>query len=84
MTTITATEARRTLFPLIEQVNNDRDPIEITSRRGSAVLVAKEDWDSIVETSYLMRSPANAALLMDAVKRLRTGDYAVHELDRSE
>lgn len=38
---ITASEARRNLFPLIEQVNVDRLPIEITSKRGDAVLMRR-------------------------------------------
>lgn len=40
---ITASEARKQLFPLIERVNNDRTPIEITSRRGDAVLLSLAD-----------------------------------------
>ena len=42
---ITASEARKNLFPLIEQVNDDRTPIEITSRRGNAVLMSRADYD---------------------------------------
>jgi antitoxin YefM len=38
---VTASEARKNLFPLIEQVNDDRTPIEITSRRGDAVLLSR-------------------------------------------
>jgi prevent-host-death family protein len=41
---VTASEARKRLFPLIEQVNEDREPVEITSRRGDAVLVAKSAY----------------------------------------
>ena len=40
---MTASEARKNLFPLIEQVNNDRQPIEITSKQGDAVLMSRED-----------------------------------------
>jgi len=47
--TITASEARKNLFPLIEQVNNDRQPIEITSRRGDAVLMSRADYDALTE-----------------------------------
>ena len=36
---MTASEARKNLFPLIEQVNNDRLPVEITSKHGDAVLM---------------------------------------------
>jgi antitoxin YefM len=81
---ITAGEARRTLYPLIKQVNEDHHPVEIVSRHGSAVLVSKDDWDSMEETAYLLRSPANAERLAAAVARARTGDYAEHELDRGE
>src|SRR5262249_47356123 len=53
LSAITATEARKRLFPLIEQVNNDHMPIEIVHKHGNAVLVSKEDWDAMVETAYL-------------------------------
>lgn len=80
---ITASEARSRLFPLIEQVNQDHNPVEIISKRGSAMLVSKEDWDALEETAYLLRSPANAARLAGAMERARRGKYAEHELDRS-
>ena len=38
---ISASEARKNLFPLIERVNDDRTPIEITSKHGSAVLMSR-------------------------------------------
>jgi antitoxin YefM len=41
---ITASEARKNLFPLIEQVNEDRTPVEITSKRGDAVLIGIDDY----------------------------------------
>lgn len=46
---VTASEARDNLFPLIERVNDDRQPIEITSRRGDVVLVSRADWDALNE-----------------------------------
>jgi prevent-host-death family protein len=42
--TITAREARRALRSLIEQVNDDRAPLEITSKRGNAVLMSADDY----------------------------------------
>ena len=56
---ITASEARAQLFPLIEQVNNDSTPIFITSKKGNAVLVSESEWESMIETMYLLRTPAN-------------------------
>jgi antitoxin YefM len=63
---ITASEARKNLFPLIEQVNDDRTPVEITSRRGDAVLLARADYEALEETAHLLRVPANAKRLQQA------------------
>lgn len=63
---ITASEARRNLFPLIERVNEDRTAVEIVSRRGNAVLIAADEYAALVETAYLLRSPANARRLLTA------------------
>jgi len=70
---ITATEARKRLFPLIKQVNDDRTPVEIISNHGRAYLVAADDYESMQETDYLLRSPANAARLMAAADEVRRG-----------
>jgi antitoxin YefM len=70
---ITATEARKRLFPLIKQVNDDRAPVEIVSNHGRAYLIAAEDYESMAETDYLLRSPANAARLMAAAEEVRSG-----------
>lgn len=78
---ITASEARKRLFPLIEQVNNDRVPVEITSKNGDAVLVAAADWAAWQETAYLFRSPANARRLLDAGEALDQGRGIRSELD---
>lgn len=80
---ITASEARRNLFPLLEQVNDDRTPIEITSRRGNAVLISADEFAAWTETAHLFSSPANARRLLDAVDAVRRGDVVAHELDRS-
>ncbi len=64
---ITASEARKNLFPLIEQVNDDRAPVEIMSRRGNAVLMSREDYDALEETAHLLRSPVNARHLLESL-----------------
>ena len=68
---ITASEARKRLFPLIKQVNDDRAPVEIVSNAGRAYLVAAEDYESMAETDYLLRSPANAERLLTAAAGVR-------------
>jgi antitoxin YefM len=77
---ITASEARRNLFPLIQQVNDDRQPIEITSKRGDAVLMSRADYDALNETAQLLRTPANAERLLEALSQARAGKRASHQL----
>lgn len=83
MTAITASEARKRLFPLLEQVNEDHAPVEIVHSRGNAVLVSKADWDAMEETAYLLRSPANAAWLAAGMEEFRDSEGVERELDRS-
>lgn len=77
---ITASEARRNLFPLIEKVNDDRAPIHITSRNGNAVLISEEDYMAWQETIYLLRSPVNARRLAESVAEAERGNVEPHEL----
>jgi antitoxin YefM len=77
---ITASEARQRLFPLIEQVNADQDAVEITSKGGTAFLVPADQWRSLQETAYLLSSPANARRLLAALDRVEVGDYEEHDL----
>ncbi len=84
MMSISASEARRTLFPLIERVNEDRDAVEIVSRKGNAVLMPADEYDAWKETAYLFRSPVNARRLLDAYERARAGKTEHHDLDRAD
>jgi len=81
---ISASEARRTLFPLIERVNDDRDAVEIVSRHGNAVLMPADEYAAWQETAYLFRSPTNARRLLAAYDRAHNGDTETHDLDREE
>jgi antitoxin YefM len=78
---ITASEARRELFPLIKKVNEDHDAVEIVSRHGNAVLVSAEDYAALREGAYLLRSPANARRLLKAYENaLNSTHLSEHEL----
>ncbi|SDJ63434.1 type II toxin-antitoxin system Phd/YefM family antitoxin [Nonomuraea jiangxiensis] len=81
---ITASEARRRLFPLIEEVNNDRTAVEIVSKSGNAYLVAAEEYEALQETAYLLRSPANARRLIESYQEAVAGRYERHELPDDE
>jgi antitoxin YefM len=68
---VTAAEARKKLFPLIKQVNDDRVPVEIISNHGRAYLIAGDDYEPMEETNYLLRSPSNASRLIAAAEEAR-------------
>jgi antitoxin YefM len=53
MPTLTATEARKRLYTLVDDVAESHDPIQIVGKRNSAVLVSEEDWRAIQETLHL-------------------------------
>jgi prevent-host-death family protein len=53
MTTLTATEARKNIYSLVDEVNESHETIQIQGKRGSAVLIAEDDWRALQETLYL-------------------------------
>jgi antitoxin YefM len=74
MKAITYTAAREKLADTIQRVCEDHDPVIITRRRDQAVvMMSLEDYESLEETRYLLRSPKNAERLRDAVKQLQAG-----------
>lgn len=77
---ITASDARKRLFPLIEEVNDDHTVVEIVSRRGSAFLLSEAEYRSLQETAHLLRSPVNARRLLEALSEARAGKGTEREL----
>ncbi|MGH3823346.1 MAG: type II toxin-antitoxin system Phd/YefM family antitoxin [Pseudonocardiaceae bacterium] len=79
---ITASEARKNLFPLLAQVNNDRAPVEIMSRHGDAVLISREEYLALEETAHLLRptpvgsSTASPKLTAVSERNTRSPDEA--------
>lgn len=81
MKTMSYTESRAKYAEVLDSVVQDREEIVIT-RAGheSVVIVSLDDFNSLRETAHLMRSPANARRLLDAIERLEDGDGVEHEL----
>ena len=57
MKTITATDARKNLYRLIDEIAVSSDPVQITGRRSRAVLISEADWRALQETLYLLSIP---------------------------
>ena len=81
MKTMSYTESRSRYAEVLDGVVNDREEVVIT-RAGhpSVVIMSLDDFESLKETAYLMRSPANARRLLDAMERLEGGAGEAHEL----
>ena len=77
---ITATEARARLFPLIEEINEDQQAVEIVSKKGTAYLVPADEYRSLIDTVYLLRSPRNAERLSASLAELEAGEAKAHDL----
>ncbi len=57
MKTLTATQARKDIYRLLDEASDTHQPIQITGKRSNAVLVSEEDWRAIQETLYLSSFP---------------------------
>lgn len=66
MTAVSATTARANLYRLIDQVNEESEPLTITGQRGNAVLVGEEDWQAIQETLFLAAVPGLTQSIREA------------------
>lgn len=81
MKAMSYTAAREKLAATMDQVCRDRDPVIITRKREqSVVMLSLEDYESLEETAYLLRVPANARRLQDAMDSLESGAGVVREL----
>ena len=65
MTTMTATDARKNLYSLLDDVAESHEPIQIAGKRHSAVLVSEDDWRAVQETLYLTAIPG----MRDSVRK---------------
>ena len=71
MTAITYTAVRENLAATMDRVCADHDPVIITRNRNQAVvMVSLEDYESLQETAYLLRSPVNAKRLIESIESL--------------
>ena len=81
MKTMSYTESRARYAEVLDQVEDHREEVIIT-RAGHepAVILSLSEYESLQETAYLMRSPANARRLMESISRLEAGLGSEHQL----
>jgi antitoxin YefM len=74
-------ESRARYAETLNAVVEDREEVVIT-RAGHepVVIVSLDDYESLKETAYLLRSPENARRLLTSIERLEKGDGTVRDL----
>jgi antitoxin YefM len=81
MSNVSYTDFRQRLAQYMDKVWDSRAPLRVTRQNARAVVVLSEDeYESMVETLHLLKSPANAARLMRAVKNADAGKLSGHEV----
>ena len=81
MKTMSYSESRARYAETLDSVINDREEVVITrAGREPVVIVSLEDYESLKETAYLLRSPANARRLLASIERLESGKGTAREL----
>ena len=74
MDIVSYSETRANLKAIMDRVVNDHVPIAITRQRGKpVVMIDLDDWNAMQETMYLLSTPNNAKMLMDAITELDAG-----------
>lgn len=68
MTSITATDARKLLYKLLDQVQESHAPVQITGKRGNAVLISEDDWRAVQETLYLLSIPGMRESIVEGME----------------
>jgi prevent-host-death family protein len=68
MATLSATEARKNLYRLIDETSATHEPITITGKRGNAVLLSESDWKAIQETMFLVNIPGMRESIIEGLK----------------
>ena len=79
MTTITATEARKKLYNLVDDVSQSHEPVQIAGKRNTAILISEDDWRAIQETLYLTSIPGMKESIIGGLKT--PADKCHKELD---
>ena len=81
MSHVSYTQLRSNLLKYMEDVCDSRAPLYVTRQNGrSVVLVSEDEYEGMVETLHLLRSPANAARLLQSIEEAGQGKLIEHDI----
>ena len=74
MTHVSSTQLRQSLAKLMDQVCDSRAPLHVTRQNArSVVMISEDEYESMLETLHLLRSPANSARLLRSMRSANAG-----------
>ncbi|KJC44205.1 prevent-host-death protein [Bradyrhizobium sp. LTSP849] len=81
MANVSYTELRSNLAAYMDQVCDDRAPLVVTRQNArSVVMISEEEYEGLIETVHLLKSPANAARILRSIKEADEGKLVAREL----
>lgn len=81
MSTITYSDARKNFKKILDQVHENSEAIVISRKNSeNAVIMSEQEYESLMETIYLLRSPKNAERLLESIKQIEKNDATEREL----
>ena len=85
MSYISYTELRSNLANYMDEVCNSRAPLLVTRQNArSVVIMAEDEYEALMETLHLLRSPANAARLLHSLEEADSGSVTEHDVIEGE
>ena len=82
MEAITASNFRSSLASYLDKVTNNHEPVMVTrgDKQKAAVILSRDDYESLKETLYLLSSRANAQRMFSSLAKIKAGDVFEREL----
>lgn len=81
MTHVSYSDLRANLARMMDKVCKTRAPLLVTRQNArSVVMLSEEDYESLMETVHLLRSPANAARLLASMQQADKGTLSEHDV----
>ncbi len=81
MSHVSYTELRANLAKYMDEVCDGRAPLHITRQNArSVVMIAEDEYEGMMETLHLLRSPANATRLLRSIKAAEAGKLVARDI----
>jgi antitoxin YefM len=85
MSHVSYTELRSNLAKYMDEVCDSRKALLVTRQNArSVVLISEDEYEGMMETLHLLRSPANAARLLRSIQEADSGDFIEHDIQKEE